>query len=186
MLILLLPACSLVFGPRPALVEAHEALKSGDLATFETRVDLDTVAAQATEGCVRVTLLEDWGELSQRKSPLRDLALSAGRGLLGGLVEASAEDLARQARAEFGQKSIEELCPAIQPGPPSQLRLETQGDRATASLPITAWGASTWLQADMREGEGGWRVVGLDFDPAIADIKAHLEAQASGAGASQP
>lgn len=181
MLLLTLSACSLLFGPKPALVEAHEALKTGDLATFEARVDLDTVASQATEGCVRVTLLEDWGEMSQRKSPLRDLALSAGRGLLGGLVEASAEDLASQARAEFGTKTLAELCPAIQPGPPSQVKVETHGESATASLPITAWGATTWLQAEMRKQDTGWQVVGLDFDPAIVDIKAHLEAQAAGA-----
>ena len=136
------------------------------------------MAPQATEGCLRITMLEDWGQVSQRKSPLRDLALSAGRGLLGGLVEAGAEELAAQARADFGEKTLEELCPAIQPGPSSELKLDTQGDRATASLPIVAWGASTWIEADMREQDAGWRVVGLDFEPAIVDIKAHLEAQA--------
>ena len=176
MLILTLSACSLIFGPKPALVEAHEALKTGDLATFEKRVDLDAVAAQATEGCVRVTLLEDWGEMSRQNKPFRDLAIALGRGALEGLVEASSEDLAQQARDEFGTKTLAELCPAIQPGPASQVKVETHGDSAVASLPITAWGATTWLQADMKKQPEGWQVVGLDFEPAIVDIKRHLEA----------
>ena len=169
-------ACSLVDRPTVALREAHSALQVGNLEAFEQRVDMETVVPQAAEGCTRVTLLEDWAERSKRPNQeLRSLIRSAGTGLLSGLTDAAAPQLVADARAGFGDKTLQELCPAIHQGDVAGIRTETDGDNGTAWLPIRAWGVETELQADLVRGEQGWRVTSLDFDPAIADIKKGLE-----------
>ncbi len=177
-LLLLLTGCSF-FGPRAALNDGVNALNTGDLQAFEEVVVLESVLPDAAEGCARITLLEDWAEVSKAKGPLATIALSAGRGLLDGVIQAGSEDLAAQVRAEFGTKTLSEVCPAIQPGQASQVRVESSGGSATAYLPITAWGAQTSVAAEMRKGEPGWQVVALDFEPAIAEIKTHIEREAA-------
>ena len=174
--ILLFTGCAF-FGPRSALNDGITALNTGDLEAFEEVVVLETVVPDAAEGCARITLLEDWAEVSKVKNPLATIALSAGRGLLDGFIEMGTQDLVLQVRTEFGKKPLSEVCPAIQPGDRSQVRVQTQGDRATAQLPIVAWGAQTSVAAEMQKGEQGWQVVGLDFEPAIAEIKTHIESQ---------
>ncbi|MED5373566.1 MAG: hypothetical protein VX899_21290 [Myxococcota bacterium] len=178
--ILLLTGCSL-FGPRPALIQGATALNDGDLASFEEVVVLDEVLPPAAEGCARITLLEDWGERSQRQknNPLAGIALAAGRGLLDGLLEAGKEDLVAQARAEFGKKPPGEYCPAIQAGDLTSARVERNGTLATAWLPIQAWGVETTVAAKMEKREPGGQVVDLDFEAAIAEIKQELERQAT-------
>jgi hypothetical protein len=170
-------ACGLFGGPKPALAEAWTGLVEGDLERFERVVVLETVAPQATEGCIRVSLLEEWAE-QEKKPPsvLRDIGQSVGRGLLTGLVEASEEQLVADARADFGTKRPEELCPAIQPGDPDKARIERDGDVATAMLPIVAYETETFLVADMEKTEEGWKVTGVDFEPAIVELKQALTA----------
>ncbi len=174
--LLLLTACSF-FGPRSALNDGMTALNDGDLQAFEEVVVLETVLPDAAEGCARITLLEDWAEISKVNNPLAKIALSAGRGLLDGAIELGTQDMLVQVRADFGSKPLSEVCPAIQPGPLSKVRVETHGDRATAQLPIQAWGAQTSVAAEMQKGEQGWQVVALDFEPAISAIKTHIESQ---------
>lgn len=180
-ILLLLTGCSF-FGPRAALNEGINALNDGDLQAFEEVVVLETVLPDAAEGCARITLLEDWAEVSKVKNPLAKIALSAGRGLLDGVIELGTQDMLVQVRAEFGTKPLSEVCPAIQPGAASKVRVQTDGNRATAQLPIVAWGAQTSVAAEMQKGELGWQVVGLDFEPAIAEIKAHIESQDAAQG----
>jgi len=178
MTLLLLAACNLWGGPKPALVQGWTALAEGDLQSFEEVVDIEAVVPQAVEGCVRVGLLEEWAE-QEKKPPnaLRDLGRSLGRGLLTGVVEANEAQLVADARAEFGQKRPDELCPAIRPGAQDKASIDRQGDTATAMLPIVAYEVETYLVAGMKKGEEGWRVTGLDFEPAIGDIKRELKAR---------
>jgi hypothetical protein len=179
--LLLFSACAF-FGPRAALTDGITALNDGNLQAFEEVVVLETVLPDAAEGCARITLLEDWGQVSKVKNPLATIALSAGRGLLDGIIEMGTQDMLIRVRAEFGAKPISEVCPAIAVGDRSQVRIESQGDRATALLPIEAWGAQTSVVAELQNGDSGWQVVAMDFEPAITEIKAHIESQyASGA-----
>lgn len=177
MLILTTLACSLLDRPAQALAQAYGALQDGDLETFERRVDMDQVVPDAFEGCTRITLLEDWAERSAAPNQgLRELGRTLGRGLLNSAVESAGPELVDDARAGFGTKSLSDVCPAIQPGDIGRVRTQVDGRRATAHLPIVAWGVEASVEASMTQGEDGWQVVGLDFDGAIAEIKAGLEA----------
>lgn len=168
-------ACGLFGGPRAALNEGWNALVAGDLEAFEAVVELETVVPQAVEGCVRVSMLPEWAEREKRPpNALRGLGQALGRGLLSGVVEAGAEELVADARTDFGTKRPDELCPAIQPGDPERATVERNGDLATARLPIVAYDTETWLVADMRRTEAGWKVTSLDFEPAIVELKQAL------------
>ncbi|HJN75982.1 MAG TPA: hypothetical protein QGF58_18775 [Myxococcota bacterium] len=43
-------------------------------------------------------------------------------------------------------------------------------------LPIVAYETETFLVADMEKTEEGWKVTGVDFEPAIVELKQALTA----------
>lgn len=178
-LLLHLVGCGLLGGPKPALTDAWTALAEGDLERFERVVVIEDVVPQAVEGCVRVSLLEEWAEQEQRPpNGLRDLGRALGRGLLTGVVEAAEADLVSDAREQFGTRRPDELCPVMKPGDTDLARVERNGDLAQAFLPVVAYDTDSFLVADMRKTDEGWKIVGLDFEPAITDFKAGLMASA--------
>ena len=179
MLILVFSACSLFDRPELALKKANDAWAAGDLAAFEELVDLDAVAVQAVEGCLRLSVLDGWSERQfQPRSGWTQLGIVLEESLVQGVVELGGPEIAEQARQDFGMKSMEEVCPAFAPGDPSDMVVHRYEGGADVDVPLLLYGEGVHAVVKMQRLDSGWKVTGLSFDAAEEQYKELQETRA--------
>lgn len=177
---LLLTGCALFDRPEPTLQKANQAWIDRDLQTFEALVDLDAVAPQALEGCARLSALRGWGDRQfQPRSGWTELGMALEEGMVEGIVELGAPEVAQAAREDFGNQKLEEMCPALAPGDMGELEVHRYDGGADVDVPLLVHGEGTHVVVKMQHLDSGWRVTGLDFDAAEEEYKALQEARAA-------